>query len=134
MLIGTNAAFALVIFGLLAIYWELIRPGWIFPLLLGAAGTLTGAYFIWRNSPTASGLELLAAAAGLFIAEATFPTRGTAGALATDALAVGAWRLFGGPGRLTPYLTFPLCFVFGAITIWLSAGAKRARWNKAICL
>ena len=128
--LGPNVAFVLTVFGLLAIYWELIRPGRIYPGTLGAGAVLVGAYFLWRLGPTANGLKLLAVAGVFFIVEACWNTGGLAGIIATAALALGSWKLFAGPRHIAAYLAFPLCLAFGTVTIWLSAGAKRARRNK----
>jgi membrane-bound serine protease (ClpP class) len=130
MALGPNVAFVVTILGLFAVYWELIQPGRIYPGTLGAAAILTGGYFLWRLGPTANGLKLLAAAGVLFIVEACWSTRGLAGLAATAALALGFWELFAGPRHIAAYLAIPLCLAFGAVTIWLSAGAKRARRNK----
>jgi membrane-bound serine protease (ClpP class) len=128
--LGPNVSFVLIIFGLLAIYWELLRPGRIYPGMLGAAATLLGAYYLWRLSPTASGLKLLAAAAILFVAEACWNTRCLAGMAATAALILGSSKLFAGPRHIALYLAIPLGLAFGAVTVWLSAAAKRASRNK----
>lgn len=132
--LGPNVAFVLTVFGLLAIYWELIRPGRIYPGTLGAGAVLVGSYFLWRLGPTAYGLGLLAAAGVFFIVEACWNTGRLAGLTATAALALGFWKLFAGPRHIAAYLAFPLCLAFGAVTIWLSAGAKRARRNKRVDL
>jgi membrane-bound serine protease (ClpP class) len=128
--LGPNVAYVLTVFGLLAIYWELIRPGRIYPGMLGTAAALVGGYFLWRLGPTAYGLKLLAAAGIFFVVEACWNTHGLAGIAATAALVLGSWELFAGPRHIAAYLAFPLGLAFGAVTIWLSAGAKRARRNK----
>jgi membrane-bound serine protease (ClpP class) len=132
--LGPNVAFVVVIFGLLAIYWELIQPGRIYPGTLGAAAVLVGGYFLWRLGPTAYGLKLLAAAGVLFIVEACWNTHFLAGITASAAMILGSWRLFASPRHIAPYLAVPLCLAFGAVTIWLTAGAKRARRNKRVDL
>lgn len=128
--LGPNIAFVLTVLGLLAIYWELIRPGRIYPGTLGAAGMLVGAYFLWRLGPTAYGLKLLAAAGIFFVVEGCWNTGFLAGIAATATLAIGSWKLFAGPRHIAAYAAFPLSLAFGTATIWLSAGAKRARRNK----
>ena len=65
-----SQAFLFLIAGMLAVYGELIRPGRIFPGLLGLALTGLGAYFLWLNVPTGIGLTLLTLALALFAAEA----------------------------------------------------------------
>jgi membrane-bound ClpP family serine protease len=131
---GANVAFVLTIFGLLAIYWEFLRPGRIYPGTLGAAAVLLGAYSLWRLSPTPFGLKLLAAAAVLFIAGACWNTRYLAEVAATAALILGSLKLLGEPRHIVPYLIFPLGLAFGTVTIWLNTGAKRARQNKRVDL
>lgn len=127
---GPNVAFVLTIFGFCAIYWELVRPGQIYPGTLGAAAVLWGSYSLWRLAPTAVGLKLLAGAGVLFAVEACWNTRYLAGGGAAAALVAGSSNLFAGPGQITPYLALPLGLAFSALTIWFSAGAKRARRNK----
>jgi membrane-bound serine protease (ClpP class) len=130
MSIGPNVALVLTILGLLAIYWEFLRPGRIYPGTLGAASLLWGAWSLWQLSPTPAGLQWLAAAAVLFLVESCWNTRYLAGVAATAALIVGASRLFTGPRQIVFYLALPLGLAFGAVTIWLAAAAKRARRNK----
>jgi membrane-bound serine protease (ClpP class) len=125
-----NIAFLLLICGALAIYGEFIWPGRVLPGLAGAAMALTGGYFLWRNSPSGLGLELLAAAAVLLAAEALLNTYFIAGVMGTAAAASGFCKLFAGRSGIAPGLAIPLCLIFGAVTIFLSGGAKRARRNK----
>ena len=125
MNIGPNVAFVLIIFGLLAIYWEFLRPGRIYPGMLGAASTLWGLWSLWRLSPTSVGLTCLAAAAVLFLVEVCWNTRYLAGLGATAAVIMGAYT-----HHVALYLAVPLGLAFGGITIWLAAAAKRARLNK----
>lgn len=129
MALGPNVASVLTVFGLLAIYWELIRPGRIYPGTIGAAAVLAGGYFLWRLGPTAYGLKLLAAAGIFFVVEACWSTRLLAGVAGTAALILGSGEL-----HIAAYLALPLGMAFGAVTIWLSAGAKRARRNKRVDL
>jgi membrane-bound ClpP family serine protease len=130
MWLGPNLAFVVTVFGLLAIYYEFLRPGQIYPGVLGAAAALWGAYSLWRLAPTPNALAWLAAAAVLFLAEAWWNTRYLAGLAGTAALIFGSLKLIAGPGHVQLYLALPLGLVFGAVTIWLSAAAKRARQNK----
>ena len=86
---------------------------------------MTGGYFLWRAASAEVGLAFFGVAAVLFLAEAWLNTRHLAGIAATGALAFGAWKQ-----HVAAYLAFPLSLAFGAVTIWLSAAAKRARRNK----
>jgi membrane-bound ClpP family serine protease len=136
-LIGPNTAFVLTIFGLLAIYGELIWPGYrvariIGPGVLGLGTVLTGGYFLWWYSPSPQGLEWLGAAAALFLVDAFVNSYFTAGVAATVAMAMGFWKLFDSPPAIQAVLAFPLCAVFGTATAVLSYSAKRARRNKRV--
>jgi membrane-bound ClpP family serine protease len=133
--IGPNTAFVLAIFGLLGIYWELVLPSHriariIGPGVLGLATALTGGYFLWWQSPSALGLQLLAAAAALFLLDAFVNSYIAAGVVATLAMAIGFWKLFNAPHGIQPVLAFPLCIVFGTVTTVLNYSARRARRNK----
>jgi hypothetical protein len=91
---------------------------------------LTGGCFLWRNSPTGLGVELLAGGVVLLAVEALLDTYFLAGLLGTAAAASGFCTLFAGRSGIAPVLAIPLCLIFGAVTIFLSSGAKRARRNK----
>ncbi|HEY6987099.1 MAG TPA: hypothetical protein VH369_01880 [Bryobacteraceae bacterium] len=129
MNIGPNVAFVLVIFGLLAIYWEFLRPGRIYPGMLGAAGLLWGVWSLWRISPTSAGLKWLTVAAVLFLVESCWNTRYLAGLGGTATVILSAYT-----HHVALYLAVPLGLAFGCITIWLAAAAKRARRNKRVDL
>ena len=134
MNIGPNVAFVLAIFGLLAIYWEFLRPGRIYPGMLGAASLLWGLWALWRLSPTSVGLQWLAVAAVLFLVESCGNTRYLAGLGATAALILGAYRLLTDPRHVVLYVAVPLGLAFAGITVGLAAAAKRARRNKRVDL
>ncbi len=129
MNIGPNVAFVLAIFGLLAIYWEFLRPGRIYPGMLGAASLLWGVWSLWRISPASAGLLWLGAAAVLFLLESCWNTRYLAGLGGTGALIIGAYT-----HHVGLYLAIPFGLAFGGVTIWLAAAAKRARRNKRVDL
>ncbi|HZQ55943.1 MAG TPA: hypothetical protein VFB14_27360 [Bryobacteraceae bacterium] len=128
--LGPSAAFVLAILGVLAIYCEFVWPGKVYPGVLGSLALITGAYFLWRNSPTATGLALIGLAALLFLAEALCSTRLIAGVMAIILLGFGFCRLFTGLERIRAGLAIPVCLVFGAISVFLAYGARRARQNK----
>ena len=127
---GPNAAFCLVLFGVLGVYCEFIWPGRVWQLVSGAAAAITGGVFLCRMSPSTIGLESLATAALLFLIDAYVNTRFAAGVVATGALAFGFVRLIGGDHGIRPLLAIPWCIVFGAITTGLNWAARRARRNK----
>ncbi len=134
---GPNTAFVLTIFGLLGIYSELVWPGYrvvriVSPGVFGLGMVLTGGYFLWLHAPTAVGLRLLGGAAALFAVDAILNCYFIAGVAWTALLAMGFWKLFGRSQGITAELLFPLCVIFGAATVFLSHGAKRARRNKRV--
>lgn len=127
---GPNAAFLLLIFGLLAIYCELIWPGHVMPAVLGAAAALTGAYFLFRGPLQAAGLVLLSVGIVLLIGEALAGPYFLLGTLGTIALTAGFALLSPSPRRIAPALAIPVSAIFGAISTLLASIAKRARRNK----
>jgi membrane-bound serine protease (ClpP class) len=116
--------------GVLAIYAEFIRPGRIMPGVLGAAALVWGCYSLWQHQPSGAGILWIVVAAALFVAESLWNTYFFAGALGTACLALGASKLFDrGPG-IEVAIAIPASVVFGTVTTFLGAAAKRARQNK----
>jgi membrane-bound ClpP family serine protease len=137
--IGPNTAFVLLIFGLFAIYGELVWPGCrvakvIGPGVLGLGAFLAGGYFLWQHSPSPAGLALLGVAAVLFAAEAIVNTYFMAGIFGTAAMTIGFQKLFDDRPGIQGVLGIPLCIVFGIATMTLCFAAKLARRNKRIDL
>jgi membrane-bound serine protease (ClpP class) len=127
---GPGAAFVLLIAGLLAVYSEFVWPGRVWPGLSGCALTVAGAYFLWRNAPTAIGLVLIGIAGALFVAEVFLSVDLICGIAGTAALAAGFYVLFPPSRRISPVLSIPVSLAFGGITAFLALAAKRARRNK----
>jgi membrane-bound serine protease (ClpP class) len=130
MALGPNTALCLLLFGLIGVYCEFIWPGRILPGIAGGAAAITGGYFLFHASPTALGLELLGAAAALFLLDAFFETYYVAGTVATAALTFAFTRLIEGPHGIRPILAIPWCLAVGAIITLLNSAARRARRNK----
>jgi membrane-bound serine protease (ClpP class) len=130
MRVGPNAAFLILIFGILSIYGEFMRPGRLLPGLLGSVMAITGAFWLWRNSPAILGVLLITFAVLLFIAEALWDTYFIAGILGTISLVPGFSLLFPPARRIAPSVAIPVSIVFGALTTLLAWEAKRARRNK----
>lgn len=130
MPVGPNTAFVLLIFGILGIYGELIRPGRVVPGVMGAAAAVTGSYFLFRWPLEIGGIALLSAGALLLIGEACWGPYLVMGALGAIALTAGFSLLLPGPRRILPELAIPLSAVFGILSALLASGAKRARRNK----
>lgn len=130
MRVGANAAFTILIVGVLLIYAEFLRPGRLLPGLAGSITAVTGAYWLWRNSPVLPGVLGLLAATLLLIAEALWDAHFIPGILGTLSLSCGFSLLFPPERRIAPSLAIPISMVFGAITTFLAFEAKRARQNK----
>src|SRR5581483_9640031 len=120
-------AFLLLVAGSLAIYWELVRPGRLFPGLIGCILVVASGWLLWRNRPATIGMALIAIAICLFLAEVYLPMDWVAGTAATAALACGFSLLFPAPRRIPLAMTIPVSIVFGAISAVLANSAKRAR-------
>jgi membrane-bound serine protease (ClpP class) len=128
--VGPNAAFLLLIFGLLAIYCEFLRPGLIFPGVLGAAAASAGACFLFRGPLQIYALVLLGVGALLLAGEAFCGPYLLLGALGATSLTLGFALLFPGPRRIAPALAIPASALFGTLTACLASLAKRARRSK----
>jgi len=128
--LGPNTSFVVAIFGICAIYIEFIRPGRIFPGVLGTAALVLGSYSLWRNSPSPLGLGLIGTATVLFMIEAFLPVYGIAGLIGTAVLAIGACKLFLQPPSIVRSIAISLSIIFGGVTTFLAHAAKRARRNK----
>jgi membrane-bound ClpP family serine protease len=102
----------------------------VYPGVLGSIVLIIGAYFLWLNAPTRIGLLLVGLATLLFLVETLWNTRFAAGIAGTTLLSFGVYRLFTGPSRIGLGLAIPVCIVFGAISVFLAYGARRARQNK----
>lgn len=129
---GPNAAFLVLIAGMLGIYHECIRPGRIFPGVAGAAIALAGAYFLFRPPLQLPGLIALIAGVVFLVSEALAGPYYILGALGTVALTAGFAFLLPSPRRLTPALAIPISMLFGALSTVLGSIAKRARRNKRL--
>lgn len=130
MRVGPNAAFLLMIIGVLFIYGEFLRPGRLVPGLFGSILAIAGAYWLWRNSPLERGILFIVLAVLLLIAEALWDALFIPGILGTICLATGLYLLFPSDRRIAPALAIPVSIVFGAVTTFLAFEAKRARRNK----
>lgn len=127
---GPNAAFLMLMFGVLLIYGEFLRPGRLLPGLLGSVMATTGAYWLCCNSPAVPGVLLVILGVLFLIAEALWDTHLIAGILGTISLLAGFSLLLPHAQRIAPSLDVPICIVFGAVTTFLAFEGKRARRNK----
>lgn len=127
---GPNTAFLLLIIGVLLIYGEFLRPGRLVPGLLGSILAVTGAYWLWGNSPVVPGVLLIALSVLLLAIEAFLEAHFIAGILGTTSFTAGFYLLFPSDRRISPILAIPVSIVFGGVTTFLAFEAKRARQNK----
>ncbi len=126
-----NIAFVLLVFGLLAISWELHAPGFFVPGLLGLLMLAVGAFSLSQDSPSWPGVLLLVAAVLLLGIEFKYYTHMISGIAGTILLAFGALVLVQGPRRISPAIALAISLAFGVITIFLGFLGMRARKNKS---
>jgi membrane-bound serine protease (ClpP class) len=121
-----NLAFTLVLFGALALLWELHAPGLVLPGMVGVAAMALGAWGLYQNSPTPYGLALLFLA-GLFLAvEVSYHTHMVSGLSGSVLLAAGAILLFRGPKHIAPALALAASAALATITACLGYLAVRS--------
>src|SRR5437868_12118268 len=111
MRVGPNVAFLLLIAGLLASYCEFLRPGRLVPGLLGLAIGSTGAYWLFRNSPTRAGVLLISLALLLLVAETVWEAYFIPGLVGTICLVAGFTLLFQPSRRIAPALCIPVSII-----------------------
>lgn len=127
-----NIAFLLLVIGLLGVYWELHAPGMMLPGILGVLLAFTGAYGIYKDSPTWYGLTILLLAVVLLMIELKYYTHMISGLAGAVLFAFGAIVLLQGPHRVTPALAIAISAAFGTITIFLGVLGMRARTAKRL--
>jgi membrane-bound serine protease (ClpP class) len=128
-----NVAFALILLGVLAVYWEMIHPGRVIPGAMGGAMALLGLHAIsvlpldWR------GILLLLVAAPLLTLEARFALRGIAGVVGATAMASGSFLLVQDSAAFIHWGTaVGITLPFSAITVYVLRAAFQARRNKRL--
>ncbi len=128
-----NVAFALILLGVLAVYWEMTHPGRVIPGALGGAMALLGLRAIsilpldWR------GILLLLVAPPLLTIEARFALHGIAGAAGAIAMAGGSLLLVRDSVASIHWTTaVSITIPFSAITIYVLRAAFQARKNKRL--
>ncbi len=119
-----DAAFLLIVAGILLAYGEFIWVGRVWFGVAGAICVLAGAAAL-HATPAVS--LLLLAAVICFLIEAAFETFRTAGVLGSALWAAGFWKL-----GVSPPVVLSVSAFFGGVTIWLLSIAKRARRNKRL--
>jgi membrane-bound serine protease (ClpP class) len=132
--LGPDAAVLLLTLGLLLLYMELNRPGWIVPGALGLLLALFAGASLLRLQLSLAAAALLATAVALLLLDLLRPTPVLVAAAATLALVLGFARLvLGPPPRQVHAATAIACgLLLGGTTAVLTRIARRARANKAL--
>jgi len=125
--VGSNAAFLLIMAGLLLIYGEFIWVGKVWFGLAGSACALAGVAAFWGMPHATVGPVFLIGAVVFFLIESAFETFRAAGILGSALWAAGFWKL-----GVSPPVVLGISGLFGVLTIWLLSIAKRARRNKRL--
>ena len=132
--LAPDAAIVLLTLGLLLIYVELNRPGWIVPGACGLLLALLATASLLRLNLSLAAVTLLATAAALLLLDLLRPAPALVALAATVALILGFDRLVQGPEQLRIHAPVAvLCgLVVGGGTSVLTRIARRARANKAV--
>jgi len=134
--LSPDAALMLLTFGLLLIYLELNRPGWILPGAIGLLVSLLSIASLLRQDLRSPAVLLIATAIALLALNLVRATHPLVAAAATLALILGFARLISGPGDSRVHaITASICgLILGVGTSLLTAIARRARTNKRVRL
>jgi membrane-bound serine protease (ClpP class) len=132
--LAPDHALLLFTLGLLLIYVELNRPGWIVPGACGLLLALLATASLLRLNLSLAAVTLLATAAALLLLDLLRPAPALVALAATVALILGFDRLVQGPEQLRIHAPVAvLCgLVVGGATSVLTRIARRARANKAV--
>ena len=129
-----DGAIFMLTLGLLLIYVELNRPGWIITGALGLLAVLFAAASLGRLELNAGALLMVCTAVALLGLDLLRRTPPMVAVAATLALVLGLDRLVEGPDALRIYTgTAVLCgVILGAGTSILTRIARRAHTNKGL--
>ena len=129
-----DGAMLMLTLGLLLIYVELNRPGWIITGALGLLAVLFAAASLGRLELNAGALLMVCTAVALLGLDLLRRTPPMVAVAATLALVLGLDRLVEGPGALRIHTgTAVVCgVILGAGTSILTRIARRARTNKGL--
>lgn len=132
--LSPDAAILLLTLGLLLIYIELNRPGWIIPGASGLLASLFAIASLLQLHLNAEALVLLATAVLLLGLDLLRRTPAIVAVAATLALLLGFNYLVLGPGnlRVHPFTASLSGLTLGGGTSILTRIARRARTNKAL--
>jgi membrane-bound serine protease (ClpP class) len=131
---SSNAAILLLTLGVLLIYAEINRPGWILPGALGMLLGLLSVASLLRCDLSHAAAALLGTALSLLLLDLLRPTPLLVAVSATLAMVLGLDRLVVGPApqRVDTAVAVLCGLLLGGGTSWLTRIARRARANKAL--
>jgi membrane-bound serine protease (ClpP class) len=132
--LSPDSALILLTLGLLLIYVELNRPGWIISGALGLLASLFAMASLLRLELNPAAIALICTAVALLVLDLLRRTQPTIAVAATLALVLGFSHLVLGHGELRIHtVTAVVCgVVIGAGTSVLTRIARRARVNKGL--
>ena len=128
-----NADWAIVLLtvGVLLIYVELNRPGWVIPGAVGLLATLFAVASVGRLGVSVGGVALVGTGVGLLGVDLVRRTSVVVSVAATLAVVLGFRELVEGPG--VHIVTAVGCgVILGVGTAILTRVARRARTNKGL--
>ena len=131
----SNPAIAtlLLSLGMLGLVVEIRTPGFGFPGIVGFISLLLAFFGLGQLDANFTGMVLMAAALGLFIAEAFTPTFGILALGGIASFFFGAALLFDTPGVSTPWTTIiGAGIAMGAFAVFAGAKALAAQRRKPI--
>lgn len=132
--LSPDAAILVLTLGLLLIYVELNRPGWIITGAFGLLASLFAIASLLRLDLNHGAMVLVCSAVLLLVLDLLRRTPPLVGAAATLALVLGFNHLVLGPGGLRVHLLTAVAggVILGGGTSILTRIARRARTNKAL--
>jgi membrane-bound serine protease (ClpP class) len=131
--LAPDVALLVLTLGLLLIYVELNRPGWIVTGAIGLTATLFAVASLVRAGVNPAAVALVGTAVALLGLDLRRRTPGLVSVAATLALVLGFAQLVRGPGRGISMGAAVGCgLVLGGCTSILTRIARRARTNKGL--
>jgi len=134
-LTNPNVAFLLFLIGALLIYVEVTHAGMVLPGVVGGILLLLAVMGFSFLPINATGVILMLAAIGLFVAEVMIQGFGVLGIAGVVCLALGGIMLVDLPEeglQVDPYLAVSAAITFGLISLFLMGLAVRALRSKAV--
>ena len=130
LLAHPDAALVTLLAGILLLYLEANRPGWILPGCVGALLALLSVYALGGHALHRPALALIALGISLTLAEIFRPTRNLLAVIGFLALCAGLVTLVVPPARIHPATALVFAAIFCTSTLWLGRIALLARRNK----